>query len=87
MVLRIREIIKEKGLSSKEVADKLDMLLSALNQHITGNPSVKVLSKIANALEVPLWQLFASQEEVNKENGNYIICPHCRKRIKIEKEE
>lgn len=67
--MRIRDIIEQQGITSKEVADKIGISVSALNQNISGNPSVKVLEKIATALGVPTWQLFASPEEVagNKE--------------------
>lgn len=62
--MRIRDIIEQKGITTKEVADKLGISVSALNQSISGNPSVRVLENIATALDVPMWQLFASPEEV-----------------------
>ncbi|MBR8726177.1 helix-turn-helix domain-containing protein [Bacteroides pyogenes] len=62
--MRIRDIIEKQGITTKEVADKLGISVSALNQNISGNPSVKVLEKISAALDVPMWQLFASPEEV-----------------------
>lgn len=62
--MRIRNIIEKQGITTKEVADKIGISVSALNQNISGNPSVKVLEKIATALNVPLWQLFASPEDV-----------------------
>lgn len=80
--MRIRDIIEQQGITTKEVADKIGISVSALNQNIAGNPSVKVLEKIATALDVPMWQLFASPEEVQKEN-DAIVCPHCGKPIKI----
>lgn len=62
--MRIRNIIEKQGITTKEVADKIGISVSALNQNISGNPSVKVLEKIATALNVPMWQLFASPEDV-----------------------
>lgn len=62
--MRIRDIIEQQGITTKEVADKIGISVSALNQNIAGNPSVKVLEKIATALDVPMWQLFASPKEV-----------------------
>ena len=62
--MRIRDIIGQKGITTKEVADKLGISVSALNQSISGNPSVRVLENIATALDVPMWQLFASPEDV-----------------------
>ena len=62
--MRIRDIIEQQGITTKEVADKIGISVSALNQNISGNPSVKVLEKIATALDVPMWQLFASPDDV-----------------------
>lgn len=42
-------------------------------------------NKIATALNVPMWQLFASPEEVQpKKDGFSLTCPHCGKSIKIK---
>lgn len=62
--MRIRDIIEQKGITTKEVADRLGISVSALNQSISGNPSVRVLENIATALDVPMWQLFASPSDV-----------------------
>ena len=80
--MRIREAIEQKGLTTKEVADRLNISLSALNQSISGNPSVKVLTKIADAIGVPMWQLFASPEEVKAESDGD-VCPYCGNLIKV----
>lgn len=65
--MRIREIISKQGISTKDVADKLGITLSALNQNISGNPSVKVLNKIAEVLNVPIWELFVSPEDITND--------------------
>lgn len=62
--MRIREVIDEQGITTKQLAEKLHISQSALNQNISGNPSVKVLTSIANALNVPIWELFVSPREV-----------------------
>lgn len=80
--MRIREAIEQQGMTTKEVADKLNISISALNQNISGNPSVKVLTKIAEAINVPVWQLFASPEEV-KNSSLTVKCPKCGEVIPI----
>lgn len=88
--MRIREIIEEQGMTTKEVADKLEISLSALNQNISGNPSVKILTRISEVLGVPMWQLFASPEEVQdklEDDKNTITCPNCGTKLKITKED
>lgn len=86
MTHRIKELIKEKGYTQQELADKLNMSRVGLSQLINGKPSYPTLEKIASALNVPMWQLFASPEEVNNNLANdlKIICPHCNKSISLK---
>lgn len=70
MGLRIKEVIKEKGMTVQTLADKMGINRVGLSNHINGNPSVAVLEKIAAALEVPIQELF---EKEQKENINGYI--------------
>lgn len=76
--MRIREVLKEKGLRASELAKKIGMSESGLNQHINGNPSVKTLEKIADALGVSITELFEKRPEPT------LKCPHCGKEIHIK---
>lgn len=78
--MRIKEIIKAKGYTQKEFADKLGITLSALNQRLDGNPTVGSLREIANALEVDLLDLFEDERERNAS----IKCPNCGTDIIID---
>lgn len=81
---RIKEVIKEKGLTITSLADKLGIARESLSRMIV-SPSYPTLEKIATALNVPMWQLFASPEEVQpKKDGFSLTCPHCGKSIKIK---
>ena len=57
---RIKELIKEKGYTQQEFADLLGMSRVGLAQIVNGKPSYPTLEKIATALNVPMWQLFAT---------------------------
>lgn len=82
---RIKELIKEKGYTQQEFADLLGMSRVGLAQIVNGKPSYPTLEKIATALNVPMWQLFASPEEVKgEEDKNTITCPKCKTRFKME---
>lgn len=84
---RIKEVIKEKGYTQQEFADLLGMSRVGLAQIVNGKPSYPTLEKIATALNVPMWQLFASPEEVQpKKDDLSLTCPHCKKNIKIKVE-
>lgn len=63
--IRIKEICKEKGITLEDLAKRLGILRTSLSQALSRNSfSTDKLSDIANALNVPMWQLFASPEEV-----------------------
>lgn len=84
---RIKELIKEKGYTQAEFAAKLNISRVGLSQLVNGKPSYPTLEKIASALDVPMWQLFASPKEVGVDNDlSTITCPHCGKAIKIKAE-
>lgn len=80
--MRIREIISQQGITTKDLADKLGISQSALNQSISGNPSVKVLTNIADALGVELWELFKAPDATPPLHS--LTCPHCGKPIEID---
>lgn len=81
--LRIKEVCKEKGITLEDLAKRLGILRTSLSQALSRNSfSTDRLNDIATALGVPMWQLFASPEEVQKENEQ-TVCPHCGKPIKI----
>lgn len=61
---RIKEILNERHISLKEFAAMLNISYTALYLQIN-KPSYPTLEKWANVLDVPMWQLFASPEEVN----------------------
>ncbi len=77
-MLRIKEILKEKGLTQKELAEKIGVSRISIVKTIAGNPTVDTLQKIASALNVPIVKLFD-----NKEESNTIKCPNCGEQINI----
>lgn len=82
---RIKEILKEQGVTINELADKLGISRVTLSTQINGTANIVSYEKIATALNVPMWQLFASPEEIQpKSDGFSITCPNCGKSIKIK---
>ncbi len=83
--MRIKDILKEKGMTVQELADKLGISRQALSKQIQGKLLVETAQNIAEALDVPMWQLFADPSDIQVPvNGNTLTCPHCGKEIKIE---
>lgn len=62
---------------------KMGLNRVTLSTQINGTANIASYEKIAAALDVPMWQLFASSQEV-QETKNTITCPHCGKPIELK---
>ena len=59
--MRIKELLKEKGCTQQILANRMNISLSAVKQMVSAESlTTSTLEKIATALDVPMWQLFAS---------------------------
>ena len=82
----IETLLKERGLTKTALADLLGIKKQNLNG-LMKNPTLETIRKFASVLNVPMWQLFASSDEVQiKHDGVSITCPHCGKEINIKVE-
>lgn len=77
MALRVKEILKEKGQTQKDLAQKMGVAEISLSRSINGNPNLETLQKIADALEVEISELFAPKET------DTITCPKCGSKFKL----
>ena len=82
MGLIIKKVIKDHGYTLEGFAVKIGMTRSGISQHISGNPTIEVLERIASALNIDVVELF----EQPKKTGISINCPHCGKEINIKVE-
>ena len=82
-MLRVQEICKEQGITMQDLAKKMGVTYQALYAAVSGNPTIGKLGDIAKTLGVSIVDLFDEEKEEN----NFITCPHCGKKIKIEKGE
>lgn len=78
MQVRIKEIMVEKGVSSVSLADIIGVSKVTISNLINNKtmPSVETLEKIASALNVPMWQLFASPVEVTGKGELIALIQH-----------
>lgn len=83
IMLRVQEICKQQGITMQDLAKRMGVTYQALYAAVSGNPTIGKLGDIAKALGVGLVDLL----DDNKEDSNTITCPHCGKKIKIEKGE
>lgn len=80
MEYRIKELCKERGISMKDLSSKIGITDIGLRQSLRGNPTVGTLEKIAEALGVEVYELFAPS------GGSRLVCPHCGKEIRLRVE-
>lgn len=66
MELRIKEAIKEKGYTIKAVAESIGKSQQTLHGIIEkGNPTISTLQSIAEAIGVPISQLYSESKRAN----------------------
>lgn len=68
-MFRIEEILKERGLTKKAFGDLIGTSKQNVNA-LLKNPTLNKLETIANALEIPIWQLFASPNELSENKSD-----------------
>lgn len=82
-ILRIEEIMKEKGIGVTELANILNVNRQTVYYYIKQddkNP-IAQLKKIADALSVPVSELLGEHPQTDP---NTITCPKCGTRFKME---
>ncbi|MCK8479077.1 helix-turn-helix domain-containing protein [Psychroserpens algicola] len=64
----LKAIRKEKKISQQYIADRSDMLASTYNriENMKVSPSIETIERIANAIDIPLAELFQSREISDK---------------------
>lgn len=80
---RIKNIIAAKGMTIKEVAEKMGITPQTLGNIVNekNNPNISTLERIAKVLDVPVSSLFTDYLE---QCSSVVICPHCGGRIHIK---
>jgi transcriptional regulator with XRE-family HTH domain len=64
-ILRLKEILKEKGITGKELAEKINISVTGMSNIVKGQslPREEVLLQIAEILDVDLKELFISTKK------------------------
>lgn len=61
--LRIKEIMQEKGITQKKLAEDIGVAEISLSRSLRGNPTLETLERIATALNVPITELFSTDKQ------------------------
>lgn len=82
--MRIKQAIKESGSSVGELAQKMGVARQTISRQINGaNITVETVQKIADALGLPVGQLFDQTPQPTNADNNTITCPHCGEKLVI----
>lgn len=84
--MRIKEVLKEKRVTQKELAERMGISLSAVKQMVGASSlTTDTLRKMAEALEVEIWEFFTTSQHIASSTPNSTTepCPHCGKPITI----
>lgn len=76
--MRIKEVLKEKGVGVQELANRLGISRQTLHKQLNGNILVDTAQNIADAIGVPVSELFEKPKEPT------FVCPHCGKELHIK---
>lgn len=78
--LRVKEILKEKGITGRDLSLKINMSEVGFYKMLSesGNPPLKRLIEISEALEVDIIDLFENKKTAN------LRCPHCGNDLNVK---
>ncbi|ASV77951.1 helix-turn-helix transcriptional regulator [Elizabethkingia anophelis] len=68
-ILRLKELLNEKGIQNKDLADKIGVTPTTISNITQGNnfPKPETLLKIAEALDIDIRELFVSTKKKESE--------------------
>lgn len=74
-ILRLKEVLKEKGLTGKELAEKVNVTEATISNLAKGDsiPRKELLIQIAEVLDVDIKELFNSTKEPGEQETLYIF--------------
>ena len=82
-MLRIKEIMKSKGINTVDIAGMLNVSRETISRQINdSNMTIATLQRYADILNVQVADLF--EQEGRKQS---IICPHCKQEIILTAKE
>jgi transcriptional regulator with XRE-family HTH domain len=84
---QIKKICKQKGITQKELAAKLNIQAISLHQTLRGQyPQLQTLERIAAALDVHITELFEHPEAPAAQDVSIslkLTCPNCNHKITL----
>ena len=83
--MHIKETLKQRGLTQNELAERLGINRVSLSRLLSDKNDMRLstIKKIADAIGVPVGQLFDQKQQPTNSGHNVITCPHCGEKLVI----
>lgn len=65
MVLRVREILKRRGMTNGDLAEIMGMHINSIQRMATSTPTVKTVLAMAKALDIDIRDMFYPTKDLN----------------------
>ena len=72
--LRVKEILKERGIKMKDLAEQIDIAPETLTRTLKGNPQYSTLKSIADILGITVRELFKGEDASTASNKDMHGC-------------
>ena len=81
----VKNVIKQKGYTIEQVAEKMGVTRVTLTQNLSRNPTINTLQRIADAIGCKVGDFFL--DEMDSQDKNTITCPKCGARFVLDEKE
>ena len=81
----VKSIIKQRGYTIEQVAERMGVTRVTLTQNLSRNPTINTLQRIAEAIGCRVGDFFL--DELESKDENVIVCPSCGSKIEFKKKE
>lgn len=81
--MNIKGVIKERGYTIEQVAEKIGVTRVTLTQNLSRNPTINTLQRVADAIGCKVGEFFIDELS---EPDNAIICPKCGAKFELKEE-
>ena len=82
--MEVKKIIKQKGYTIEQVAEKMGVTRVTLTQNLSRNPTINTLQRVADAIGCKVGDFFL--DEIIADSSNTITCPKCGARFELKEE-
>ena len=72
----VKSVIRKKGYTFEQVAEKMGITRITLTQNLGRNPTINTLQRVADAIGCKVGDFFVDDVSEDEET-NIIVCPKC----------